>query len=114
MAPMRRASHQLPGLDPRSPMTLTIPQHQILTSFQSLPSPFTQNPSPSPFQPQTATSPFSHSPSPFTFKGTRVPANTPISPIQPISRTAQLLYDIAPSPVAKHNSSSLKFLLQTG
>jgi hypothetical protein len=111
MATMRRASHQLPGLDPRSPMTLTIPQHQILTSFQSLPSPFHQNPSP--FQAQAATSPFSHSPSPFTFRAPiRVPTNTPISPI---SRTAQLLYDIAPSPArTRDRSSSLKFLLQTG
>lgn len=113
MATIRRASHQLPGIDPRSPMSLTIPQHQILTSFQSLPSPFHQTPSP--FQAASTTSPFSHTPSAFTFRGpTRVPTNTPSSPI---SRTAQLLYDVAPSPVKAQNrdqSSSLKFLLQTG
>ena len=93
------------AMDPRSPMALTIPQHQILNSFQSIPS----------------TSPFTNSPHPFQFKN---PTPAP-SPITPSSRLyfESTFPSFGPSPISetiqeaqgtRARSSSLKFLLQTG
>ncbi|KAG9242264.1 hypothetical protein BJ878DRAFT_516459 [Calycina marina] len=102
---MRCASHQLPSIDPRSPINLSIPQHNILTAFQSL----------------SGNSPVTNSTNSFQFKN---PTPTP-SPVTPSSR---LYYEstfpsFGPEPVYETvqaaqgdqvSSSSLKFLLQTG
>lgn len=125
MATIRRASHQLGGIDPRSPITLTIPQHNLITSFQSI--------SNSPIQRIQQSSPFSNSPNPFSFKNP-TPQPSPISTPQRLfsfyeafptanppriqtftqtqSQIASHITIAEPPPAPK--KSSMKFLLQTG
>lgn len=75
---VRRASHQLPGVDPRSPITLSIPQHNLITSFQSITSSFSPT-TQSQFAPKPqAYSPYNNSPHPFSFKNP-TPSSSPIS-----------------------------------